>query len=255
MFKLIKYEFRKNMSGMGVMAGIMAAAQLYFMYAAFIANDRDKASMGALFLLVGAMVCFFMVFVLGIATYSRELSNKTSYLVFMTPNSAIKIIGSKLLYIFFNGAIVLAVIGLLGMADWTILARMWNEELSLLQLIISMLPVAGVDTLQILYTLLAIVIQFLVSFFMAVTLAYMSITATATILQNRKGKGIISVVLYVLMIVGINKLGGLLPRLYDSPRNMSQVILSGLPATMFFLLIIIGAVTATAGLLEKHVSL
>ena len=255
MFKLIKYEFRKNVAGMGAMAGVIAAAQLYFMYYAFIAKDRERTLVGAWLLVLGALVCFFMVFVMGIATYSKELSNKTSYLLFMTPNRAIKIIGSKLLYIFFNGLIVLAVLVILSMIDWKILAHMWDEEISIFQMMLSMLPILGVNSGQILYTALAIIITFLVSFFMAVTLAYMSITATATILQNRKGKGIISVVVYVVMLVGINKLSGLLPKIYDYPENLTQVMLSNLPSTMLFLLIIIGSVTATAALLEKHVSL
>lgn len=255
MFKLIKYEFRKNLSGTAAMGGIIAAAQLYFMYAAFIAQSRERTLGGAWFLIMGAIVCFFMVFVMGIVTYSKELSNKTSYLVFMTPNSAIKIIGSKLLYIFFNGLLVLAVLFILCVIDWKILADMWDEEISVFQMMYQMLPVFGIDTTHILYTTLAVVVKFLVNFFMAVTLAYMSITATATVLQNRKIKGLISAVLYVVMIVGINKIGGLLPKIYDFPENMSQAIISDLPCTALFLLIIICAVTATAGLLEKHVSL
>ncbi len=255
MLKLIKYEFRKNLYGMAAMGGIILAAQLYFMYASFIAEDRNKAFAGSWFLVMAALVCFFMVFIMGVVTYSRELSSKTSYLVFMTPNSAIKIIGSKLLYTFLNGAIVLAVLIILGMIDWKVLADMWEQEFSMLEAIADMMSMLGVDTVHILYSMLAMILKFLVNFFMAVTLAYMSVTATATVLQNKKIKGLISVVLYIAMLVGIGKIGELLPRLYEYPESFTQVVVSDLPCTMLFLIIIVGAVVATAQLLEKHVSL
>lgn len=255
MLKLIKYEFRKNLYGTAVMGGIILAAQLYFMYASLIADNRNKALGGSWFLVITAVVCFFMVFATGVVTYSKELSNKTGYLVFMTPNSAIKIIGSKLLYTFFNGVIVLAVLVVLGITDWKILAGMWEQELSVFEIAADMLSILGVDVAHILYSLLAVIVKFLINFFMAVTLAYMSVTATATVLQNKKVKGLISVVLYIVMLVGIGRIGEQLPRIYEYPESFTQVVLSDLPCTLFFLIIIVGAVTATAGLLEKHVSL
>ena len=86
---------------------------------------------------------------------------------------------------------------------------------------------------------------------MAVTLAYLCITLTATVLQNRKIKGLISVILYIFLFYAVNKIGGLLPVLYESPENMQQA----LPCMVFFLIIIAGAVVGTAQLLDKKVSL
>lgn len=255
MLKLVKYEFRKNLYSMLVMGGMLIAAQVYFLYACFIADDRNKALAGAWLLFMVAAICFFMVFITGVITYSRELSNKTSYLVFMTPNSAIKIIGSKLLYTFLNGALVLAILAILGIFDWKLLMKMWEQEVSMLETIADMLGSLGVDTLNIMYSLLALTFRFLVSFFMAITLAYMSVTATATILQNKKIKGLISVVLYILVFVVVNKVGGLFPRLYENPESFTQVVMADFPCMIFFLIIVIGSVMATSQLLEKHVSL
>ena len=46
MLKLIKYEFRKNLYGIAVMLSIIALAQIYFMYACFIDQNRNKALAG-----------------------------------------------------------------------------------------------------------------------------------------------------------------------------------------------------------------
>ena len=132
---------------------------------------------------------------------------------------------------------------------------MWEQEISVLEMVSEMMSMLGIDMLNVFYSAAAVIVNFLVNFFMAVTLAYMSVTATATVLQNKKIKGLISVVVYIILVIVINKIGGLLPRLYEYPESFTQVALSGLWRTVFFLIIIIGAVIATARLLERHVSL
>ena len=255
MLKLVKYEFRKNIYGIAVMAGILVLAQIYFMYAYFIASDRDKATVGAMILFFCAVICFFMVFAFGISTYSRELNNRTSYLVFMTPNKAIKIIGSKLLFTFMNGFMVAVVLMMLGMWDLKLLLTLWGEEVSMIEMIFELLGNFGFNAVEITYSIVGSVFSFLVSFFMAVTLAYFCITLTATILQNKKIKGLISVVLYLAVLIAANKIGDILPRLYEEPSTMAQASFAGLPRMLFFLILIIGAVVGTSELLERKVSL
>ena len=255
MLKLIKYEFRKNLYGIAVMLGIIALAQIYFMYACFIDQNRNKALAGAWILFFCAVVCFFMVFAFGIVPYSRELSNKTSYLVFMTPNRSIKIIGSKLLFTFLNGVMVALLLAGLWLIDWKLLMDMWEQEVSVIEMVFDLVKNFGINVTDIAYGISLFVINFLINFFMAVTLAYLCITLTATVLQNRKIKGLISVILYIFLFYAVNKIGGLLPVLYESPENMQQVVITALPCMVFFLIIIAGAVVGTAQLLDKKVSL
>lgn len=255
MLKLIKYEFRKNLYGIAVMLSIIALAQIYFMYACFIDQNRNKALAGAWILFFCAVVCFFMVFAFGIVTYSRELSNKTSYLVFMTPNRSIKIIGSKLLFTFLNGVMVALLLAGLWLIDWKLLMDMWEQEVSVIEMVFDLVKNFGINVTDIAYGISLFVINFLINFFMAVTLAYLCITLTATVLQNRKIKGLISVIVYIFLFYAVNKIGGLLPVLYESPENMQQVVITALPCMVFFLIIIAGAVVGTAQLLDKKVSL
>lgn len=255
MLKLIKYEFRKNLYGMCIMLGLLAGVQMYFMYAYFIADSRNKAMGAAGGLFFAAVLCFFMVFSLGIMTYSRELSSKTSYLVFMTPNKAGKIIGSKLVYTFINGMLIAALLLVLGLADMHLLLNMFNEEISMLEMIMDMLHSFGFSVVSIAYNITSSFISFLILFFMVVTLAYLSITLTATVLQNRKIKGLISIVLFIAVLLGVTKLGGLLPTLFEEPDSMFQASIHYLPEMAFYLLIMIGSIIGTAQLLERKVSL
>ena len=55
------------------------------------------------------------IFVRGVASYASELKAKSAYLIFMTPNSGLKIMGSKYLYTFVNGILLGGVCGVLVM--------------------------------------------------------------------------------------------------------------------------------------------
>lgn len=255
MFKLIKYEFRKNVNTLFIMAGLLAGAQIYFMYAYYIAQNRYKAMSGASALMFCAVLSFFMVFFSGVMTYSKELSSKTSYLVFMTPNTAIKIIGSKLLFTFFSGTAAALVLGGVGLVDFKMLMKMWDEELSIVEMIVEILHNFGFNMVEIAYNIFSSILNFLIVFFMVMTMAYFCITLTATVLQNKKIKGVISTVLFLLVLWGVTKLGDLLPELYETPHNMVQASLAHLPQTLLFLAVMAGCIVGTAQLLEHKVSL
>lgn len=255
MLKLIKYEFRKNLYGMCAMLGLLVGVQLYFMYAYFIADNRNKAMGAAGGLFLAAIICFFMVFSLGIMTYSKELSSKTSYLVFMTPNKAGKIIGSKLIYTLIDGILIAALLLVLGLVDMNLLLKLFDEEVSMLEMILDMLHTFGFNMVSIAYNITSSFISFLILFFMVVTLAYLSITLTATVLQNRKIKGLISIVLFIAVLIGVTKLGSLMPTLFEEPESMFQASIHYLPEMAFYLVIMIGSIIGTAQLLERKVSL
>ena len=99
MLKLIKVEFRKGLVGALVLLGIAAALQAYYLISLY--SSREGHTIAAALLLV--WVTFAMgvfVFARGITAYSRELGSRTGYMLFLTPNPSLKIIGSKFLYTF-----------------------------------------------------------------------------------------------------------------------------------------------------------
>ena len=68
-------------------------------------------------LIIAASVSYFIVFIFGVITYYRELSSKSSYLIFMTPNSSLSIITSKLLYTLIIGIGISAIFIGFGVLD------------------------------------------------------------------------------------------------------------------------------------------
>ena len=97
MLKLVKYELRKNRTALLVLLAIAAALEAYFLIS--IAREASEDVYTAIALLTLLFACVsFAVFILGVSSYSGELKRKSSYLIFMTPNSALAVIISKLLF-------------------------------------------------------------------------------------------------------------------------------------------------------------
>ena len=67
---------------------------------------------------------------------------------------------------------------------------MWEQEVSVIEMVFDLVKNFGINVTDIAYGISLFVINFLINFFMAVTLAYLCITLTATVLQNRKIKGL-----------------------------------------------------------------
>ena len=254
MFKLIKYEFRKNIVGISIVLGIIFGLQLYFTISYLMEND-NHAGIAVALLYLASIVCFFIVYVFGINTYSKELSSKTGYLIFMTPNSAFKIVAAKYIFTFLVGSLILVVLLVFGILDLNMLVKFYDEEVDFIKMFMERLEAMGVDVMEIVYTFTGAIVEFLIVFFMIMSIAYFSITLTATVLQNRKFKGIISVIVFIVLFVITVKIDGLLPVIYESPNTLLEELISVIPSAVYCILVLLGGMIGTAKLLEKKVSL
>ena len=220
MLNLIKYEFRKNRMVLMIIGGGLLLLQLFYMFQIFTYKEEEEfwLPMSISFLSIYALVCFFTIFILAVSNYDKELKSKSSYLIFMTPNSSYTIIFSKM---------------------------MLRYILESLEIPVDKILLGALSALMI----------FLVYFFAIVSVVYLSITLSATFLQNSKLKGILSVALFLALTYGMGRVENLLPRLYQTPENALQAILSVLPAALFNLVVMVICIFVCGKLLEKKVSL
>lgn len=206
-------------------------------------------------LIIAASVSYFIVFIFGVVTYDRELSSKSSYLIFMTPNSSLSIITSKLLYTLIIGIGISAIFIGFGVLDIFMMAGVFGDLADALKNFSEMLKIMGIDVVNIIINIVAGIISFLITFFFLISLAYFAITLSSTALQNKKIKGFISVVLFCVLAYATIKISSLLPELYKNPDSLSQALMSSLPATIFQLLMVVACTFGSAVLLDKKVSL
>ena len=153
MLKLIRYEFRKGLVPILVLLGIAVTLEAYFLIALSLESQGHIAA-SIVLLYIYSMAALVFVYVRGIISYSGELRSRYGYLVFMTPNSELKIMGSKFLYTFLHGLIFAALLLVLATADITMLFAKFGEYSTFFTGIKAMLSTYGVFLDNFLYAAL-----------------------------------------------------------------------------------------------------
>lgn len=247
MWKLIKYELRKQMQSKAIIFGIVALLEIVWLWGLFMNEDLLFSTSG--FLFVAANISMLYLYFESVVTFSNDLKTKNSYMLFMTPNSSYKIIGAKVL----ASGIQIIVYGLcffgIGVLDLGIMAIRIHSVSEIIELIQTFLRESVQIDVDVTYVLLIVFSIMIVGIFILV-LAYLSITLSATFLANKAYKGIISFAIFALIVFIEEKivsavLGNVL--LSDS----TTIILS----IVWYAAMSIAAYVATAWMLDKRVSL
>lgn len=254
MFKLTKYEFRKNITSIIIVLLILFASQGYFTISFLTRNELHAAIASVILVIVGS-ISFIVVIAFGISAYEKELKSKSSYLIFMTPNSSLKIILSKIFYTFLFGVLLFALLFAFSYLDVRMLSSLSETPVDYVELLKLLLSSFGLDYMSIFYGIVAGIVTTIISILFVITLAYFSITLASTWLQNKKVKGFISVVIFFAIMIATEWISHKLPTIYADPRTTFQAIASVLPSVIFELVISLGCIFGSAVLLDKKVSL
>ncbi len=197
---LIKYEFRKTLSVKLAVLGLTAAAEIAFLLGLALGKENLTA-IGTLFL---TMLAFGGILVIGLATIltlHRDMNTKQSHMLFMTPNSCYRILGSKVgenaLSLLFAGAFFFA----LGALDLTLLfareaslQELWNMIRSFLRSINEKITL-DIPTML---TLTAVVLS---TWFTTVTAACLADVVSSALLNGKKSSGVIAFLLFIALSV------------------------------------------------------
>ena len=280
MLKLVKYEFRKAQSAFLTLLGLTAALEIYYLVSLRLEEESHMVISMMLLMLCAYAVAIF-VFVRGVTSYSGELKNRSSYLIFLTPNSTLKIVASKFLYTFVNGLLFAMLFAVLAGADFLLAMKHFNEYENFLYGLKTMLNLYGVYVDQILYGVLFVLAYAFLSILSTIAVAYFSITIGHTLFRDKKWRWLPSLVLFAALTWGINYLCSQFPSAFDqlvmidaqlqsvAPEAAGMqagmqvaadtlhdvVIPSLLPTAGVSLGVILASLFGCAALLEKKVSL
>ena len=192
----------------------------------------------------------------------------------MTPNSTLKIMGSKYLYTFVNGLFFTVLFAVLTAVDAALALRQYGELNSFLETVRSFFSLYGVYLDQIGYGILFMLLSVLLSVLSTIAVAYFSITIGHTLFRDKKWRWLPSLVLFFALTWAINWLIGQFPTAWDqmvvvnssvgdgavqmeatANAMVSVVIPSLLPAAGVSLATILLSLFGCAALLDKKVSL
>lgn len=280
MLKLVKYEFRKAQSAFLALLGLTAALEIYYLLSLRLEEESHMVISMMLLMLCSFAVAIF-VFVRGVTSYSGELKNRSSYLIFLTPNSTLKIVASKFLYTFVNGLLFALLFAVLAGVDFLLAMQHFNEYESFLHGLKTMLNLYGVYVDQILYGVLFVLAYAFLSILSTIAVAYFSITIGHTLFRDKKWRWLPSLLLFAALTWGINYLCSRFPSAFDqlvmidaqlqsvapeaagmqagmqvAADTLHDVIIpSLLPTAGVSLGVILASMFGCAALLEKKVSL
>lgn len=266
MLNLMKYEFRKNRITIGILAGVGVLLQVgYFIsYAAARGTGRkalraegNVVMMWSLLLLL-MVIGFFTIFIMGIMNYANELNSKSSYLIFMTPNSSLKIILSKLLYVFLAEVVFLAALSFVLGFDIIQSVALFDDR-RMIDIIVEMFKqMFNIDLYELWLRILLHIVSFVISLFAVMVMAYCAITLSATFLYNSRWKGFVSVVLFIVICVVVSYVDNHFVE--EIVRNVDIFTTRGrvlylLPNMVYYLLIMAAGTFGCAKLIDKAINL
>ena len=254
MLKLTKYEFRKNMSAPAILLIVIGILEIVFLCCLAVGKESYVGlSFGIQSVVM--MFSYFIILVLSISSYSRELKSKSSYMTFMAPVSTYKVIGSKLLTAFLTAAVFGIVLFILFPLNVILVGIKFDEVKNFADAVEQLMEFFGYHLTDIIVSGVMILVEIMVSFYLVVVLAYLAITLSSTVLQNKKFKGIVSFVLFGLIYFGLSWVSLKIPSVIDNPTGYVEAFLAEIPVLSFYLVCIVAGFFATGALLEKKVSL
>jgi len=252
MLKLMKYEFRKQAFSKMVILLLVGLIQLFFFFGIVTDNnDVIGTSMGILAVFTfGAL--FFMAFE-AIITFSNDLKQKCSYMLFLTPHTSYSIVGAKVLAAAIQ--IILAGIAffLVYSLDIAVLVGKYNQLEVLKEMINQFLTEVFSLNIQ-LQDIIGVVSVIITAWISVITVAFFSITLSTTFLANFKLKGVVSFLIFIAINYVFGEIVNMgLGRVYDI-NNLSNLSMYYMLESLYMLCFTIVTYVGTSWMLEKKVS-
>ena len=250
MFKLMKYEFCKTRATKLMLLAVTCIAEAAFLIGLYGNHETTAAlSVGALVLLAFAGIM--IVGLESIVTLHRDMNTKQSYMLFMTPNSSYKILGSKVLEcslsILLAGAFFFALGSLdisLAFAKEVGLKSLWET----IQDVLTHITINGQQIEINVRILASLAFTILTSWILTITTAYLAVVISAALLNGKKFNGFISFVFFLLLNWGCSRVIRFVTG--QIPENFSVLIVSGLTSLALSAIMYI----VTAQIMERKLS-
>lgn len=257
MLKMIKYEYKRAIAPLSIVFIIFAFVEVFFLGATALKKD-SLAGLAMALLVFGTFASYIFVLLYGIASYNNDLKNKEGYMFFMVPLSYFKLIGAKLISVLLTGCTLVALIFVLAPIDYAFASKQFGFD-SIVDVMKSIFEGLGVNTASVIATLIAMIIVFLIQFFMVTSMAYLAISLSRTVLENKKGKSVLSIVFFFLLYGIVEALALGIHTLFATDTSEDVTVLKSLlqqsPIIALYIVVLVVCYTITCKLLDKKISL
>ena len=213
MKNLMKYEWRKTLALKMILPGITAVAEIAYVIGIMRADEKWAVITAGIL----SMLAFGGIMVIGLATIlilHRDMNTRQGYMLFMTPNSCYKILGAKVIEnglsmlvtgAFFFGLGALDI--MLLFSKFATVNELWNLMADLIHSFNQQIQINAAG-------LACFFLNLLTGWFAMVIMAYLADVISAALLNGKKWNGILSFVLFLVLVVALRLLKGLAATLF-----------------------------------------
>ena len=197
MLTIMKYEIIRQRLSKYLMLGLLGVLEIFFLI--FLWLDKSEALgytiVGLVFL---AIFSYIYVSLESIINYNQDLSRKSGYMIFMTPNSVYEILGAKILNSICTIVATSFLFGITAFADIMLIAiryddlkAFWEQIQSFLQEFVQLDISAG--------PIISAIVLAVIFWISTIAIAFLAITLTYTFLHGAPAKVLISFVLFIIL--------------------------------------------------------
>lgn len=197
MLKLIKYEFFRRKTRLITMLLIMVFLEIAILLGLNLGDSWIAMSVVCIFILLIGGALF--PFIDTITKYYSDYKNKHGYMLFLTPNSGHKIIGSKMLFALAEMMITfLLIVGAFALT-YQAATSLYPEITKIAwDMIMEMKNVLNLQDVTV-WNLSPLIATFLVQYFANIMLAIGAITISKTLLSNKSFNWLFALLFYFVL--------------------------------------------------------
>ena len=229
MAKTIKYELIRHKFTLIILSCILGGAEFLFL----IGTTPSATVMGLMLIYAAGMAAYFTIWLLGLISFSRDLREKSGYMIFLTPVSSYTIIFSKIIAALLELAVAAVSMDFLrefsSLLDTTT-DRVWSVFLSIW--------ITGLFTTLTLYAI-----------------AYFGSALAAMSTQSKGGRRWLSVGIIFGILIVYTIIAKSLPEISVRSDVLFRELIERIPNIIFALAVSAGCTYATGYLMDKKISL
>lgn len=248
MGKTIKYELIRNKMTLIILGCVLGGAEIIFL----LGSSPSSTVMGLMLLYAGGMIAYFTIWLMGLLSFSRDLRDKSGYMIFLTPVSPYKIIFAKILTALMELVVAAVILVSLGFLDMGIVSARFHRDYDFLG---SFSRLLDTTTDRVWAVFLSVWITALFTTLTLYAIAYLGSALAAMSVQSKGGRRALSIVIIIGILIVYATISRSLPEISVRSDVLFSELLEKLPGIIFALLFSAGCTLATGYLLDRKISL
>lgn len=193
----MKYEFRKTRLTRVILLLIAAISEILFLTGLFLEWDNG-AIWGSVLLMLDFTFGIIYIGIESILTLSKDLNTKQSYMLFLTPKNSFQILGAKVLENLISIVAAGFLFALLFLADMSVV-RMQYGELDTFLENFNLIMTSMFDNFPTWQEVALAAFESLLQWFMTITIGYLAVVLSTTLLAGKRLNALISFLLFILI--------------------------------------------------------